>query len=411
MSSAHITNRIVERLRVGEVVWDDEIKGFGARRRAGEGVFYLLRYRFRRRQRWVTIGRHGAPWKPESARREALRLLNLVRVEKRDPAEDRDRMRTEPDLAAVIKRYLTEYSEAHHREGTQRNTKRYLERVAAESIGKQPVAAVTTADVAKLHHAASATPSDANRMLAHLSHVFSLAERWGLRPQNSNPCKGIDRYPENRRERFLSGEEMARLGKALLAAEQGEPEWLAVANAEMKRWGTTRQTPEDPRALAAIRLLVFTGARVSEILTLQWAHIDMKRGVARLPISKTGAKNLPLPKPALAVLRDLKKISVDKNPYVLPGDRKGEHFNGLSKPWQRIRKLAKIEDVRLHDLRHSWASTAVRDGASLFIVGKALGHRQAQTTERYAHLAHDPVLAVADATARKLASAMKAAKA
>jgi integrase len=155
-------------------------------------------------------------------------------------------------------------------------------------------------------------------------------------------------------------------------------------------------------------LLILTGARLSEILTLRREWIDALQGVARLPDSKTGAKNLYLPPGALAVLEALPRMA--GNPYVLPGDRPGAHFIGVQKPWQRIRRLAALPDLRLHDLRHAFASVAVAGGDSLFIVGKILGHRQSSTTERYSHLAPDPALAVATRTAERLADLMSAGR-
>ncbi len=184
--------------------------------------------------------------------------------------------------------------------------------------------------------------------------------------------------------------------------EQAEAE--GIAPAERKRWVAARQprrdSPEDWRAIAAYRLLIFTGARLSEILTLRLDWIDAAAGVARLPDSKTGPKNLYLPPGALAVLESLPRMS--GNPYVLPGDRAGAPFVDIQKPWQRVRALAGLPDLRIHDLRHAFASAAVAAGDSLFIVGKLLGHRQASTTERYAHLAPDPAKAVADRTAERL---------
>ena len=147
-----------------------------------------------------------------------------------------------------------------------------------------------------------------------------------------------------------------------------------------------------------------TGARKSEILTLRWEWVDFERGCLRLPDSKTGAKVVPLGAPALELLASLPRI--ENNPYVLPGDKAGGHFVGLQKAWERIRKRAGLEDMRLHDLRHSFASVAVAAGDSLYLVGKVLGHRQSRTTEIYAHLNDNPLRAVADRTARTIAAAM-----
>ena len=167
-----------------------------------------------------------------------------------------------------------------------------------------------------------------------------------------------------------------------------------------------RDTAEDWRAIAALRLVIFTGARVSEILTLRWEWIVAAQGIARLPDSKTGAKNLHLPPGALAVLGTLPRYA--GNPHVLPGDRAGASFVGIQKPWQRVRALAALADLRIHDLRRGFASVVVAGGDSLFIAGKILGHRQAGTTERYAHLADDPAKAAADRTADHLADLLGA---
>ena len=198
---------------------------------------------------------------------------------------------------------------------------------------------------------------------------------------------------------MLSPEELTRLGDALRMAAIGYPDGFKVMGRAINR-----RSPEDWRAIALVRLLIFTGARLQEVVTMRWAEIDTARGVARLPDSKTGAKNVFLPAPALEVLSGLPRI--ENNPFVLPGYRDGRHFNGPQKAWQRIRALAKLDDVRIHDLRHAHASIAVAGGESLYVVGKMLGHSQAVTTQRYAHLAIDPVLAAADRTAERIAAAM-----
>jgi integrase len=208
----------------------------------------------------------------------------------------------------------------------------------------------------------------------------TLAERWGERPDGSNPCRHVERYPEKKRERFLSADELARLGDALAAYDGSR------------------------YAAAAIKLLVFTGARLGEILGLRWEWVDFARGEARLPDSKTGAKTLHLPPPALEVLAELPRV--EGNPYVVVGGRPGTALVNLEKPWRDIRSKAGLENVRIHDLRHSFASIAASGGMGLPIIGKMLGHTQAQTTQRYAHLASDPVKAAAATVAAKITAAM-----
>ncbi len=194
--------------------------------------------------------------------------------------------------------------------------------------------------------------------------MFSLAEIWGLRPDGSNPCRRVRRYKENKRERFLSPEETERLGEV-----------LAEAGSEM------------PSAVAAFRLLLLTGCRLSEIQFLRWEHV--KDDCIELPDAKTGGRAVPLGPEARAVLADLPREK--GNPWVIRGRLPGSHITDLQKPWRRIRARAQLEDVRIHDLRHSYASRALALGESLTMIGKLLGHTQVQTTARYAHLARDSI--------------------
>jgi integrase len=422
MATKRITAAAVDAMASSTVIWDSEVRGFGVRHRARDRV-YLLKTRIKGRQRILTIGRDGrGAWGPESARREAIRLLGLIRDGK-DPAAERDEAKTAPDLAAFAERYLIEYARPHKKPRTVAEDERLLKLHVLPALGRTKVREIGKAEVARFHASMSRTPVAANRALAFLSAVLGWAEKVGARPDNSNPCRHIERYPEKAVERLLTAAELARLGDALdRAAEpwtdasravwrqecERQAEALAIPAAQRARWvesrAPRRDSAEDWRAIAALRLLIFTGARLSEILTLRWDWIDAVQGVARLPDSKTGAKNLYLPPGALAVLQALPRLA--GNPHVFPGDRPAASFVGIQKPWQRVRALAAIPDLRIHDLRHAFASVAVASGDSLFIVGKILGHRQASTTERYAHLAPDPAKAVADRTAERLADLM-----
>lgn len=218
--------------------------------------------------------------------------------------------------------------------------------------------------------------------------MFSLAETWGMRLQNTNPCRGIDRYREQPRERLVSADELARLGDAL-AAHKGY-------------WAGT----------AAIRLMALTGLRKSEALSLRWTDIDPTHGWIRLSDSKTGAKTVPLGAPALALLAELPRV--DGNPYVFPAARprhaadagKPGHFVQVQTTWEAVCKRAGIENLRVHDLRHGFASVGAIGGDSLYVLGKLLGHADAATTQRYAHLAADPLRAVADRISGQVAAAL-----
>src|SRR5262245_54396525 len=276
----------------------------------------------------------------------------------------------------------------HVRPKLKASTAREYERTArlyiVPRLGRRPVGELKRQDIAKLHHELASTPYQANRTLALLSKLFVWAEKHGLRTDGSNPCRHVEKYREGRRERFLSQAELARLGDALREAE--------------------KDNSCSPWIIAAIRLLTFTGARRNEILTVRWEHVSEEHECLMLPDSKTGRKAIHLNAPALAVLQTIPRL--EGNPYVICGEKAGRHLVNLEKPWRRIRKAAKLDDVRLHDLRHSFASVAASGGQSLVVIGKMLGHSQPATTARYAHLADDPVKAASDAVGRHIAAAM-----
>ena len=268
------------------------------------------------------------------------------------------------------------------------STAREYERIGklyiVPSLGRRLIGEISRQDITKLHHELAGKPYQANRILALLSKFFNWAEKHGFRPDGSNPCRHVEKYPEMRRERFLSEVELARLGDALRAAERDN---------RTTAW-----------AIAAIRLLTFTGARLSEILTLKWDYVNEDHAMLLLPDSKTGRKAVHLNAPALAVLQEIPRL--EGNPYVICGEKPGQHLVNLEKPWRRIRMAAGLNEVRLHDLRHSFASVGASSGHGLIIIGKMLGHSQPATTARYAHLADDPVKAASNAVAARISAAM-----
>jgi integrase len=408
----HISTSKIERLEAGQVLWDDIDCGFGVRRQRHTPV-YLLKYRSDGRQHYVTIGRHGSPWTCEGARTEARRLLGLIqkRETATEPLKFRRSKTAVPYFAEVADRYLTEFAKPRKKPSSVGADRRNLELHVLPHIGDLKISEITRPLLIKMHSAQHAHPVSANRCLAVTSHIFSMAEKWGLAEIGSNPCRGIDRFPETPRERFLTESELGKLGAALEVATEGYHivDWTTYPRKDKP----LRLTPEDWRSIAATRLLLLTGARMTEILSLRWIWIDWSLGIARLPDSKTGAKTLFLPRPVIKLLREIEsRVGKEspESPYVLPGNRSGTHFQGLQHAWQRIRTVARLKDVRIHDLRHAYASTAVARGDSLYIVGRILGHRRTETTQRYAHLAVDPVLEVADRTATLIASFLEAGR-
>jgi integrase len=385
-----ITKRAVDALPPGAFLWD---RGYGVKATDSGTRVYVVSYRIGRRKRRYTIGRHGAPWTPATARKEAHRLLTLVGAGI-DPMEAKAAGRTAPTVRELAERFLTEHVEPKRKASTAKLYRGIVDKVVVPAFGTRAVADVTRADLATLHHQLRRTPVHANRVLLVLSKMFNLAERWGLRPDGTNPVRHVERYPEQARQRYLSTDEFKRLGEALAAAERGpipvrsEPEPVRLS----------------PTALAAIRLLIYTGARRGEILSLKWEHVDLERGCLTLPTSKTGFKVIHLNAPAVAVLDALPHV--EKNPYVLPGLREGQHLVNVTDTWYVARALAGLKDLRLHDLRHSLASVGAGAGLSLPLIGGLLGHTQPATTARYAHLSAGSLKAAAELVGERITAAL-----
>jgi integrase len=308
-----------------------------------------------------------------------------VEVDKgQDPVAELVAHRRSPTLAHLCKQFLAEYVEQRCKPTTQREYKRLVNLIIEPQLGTFKIGEVKRSDIAKLHHDLRETPYQANRTLAALSKIFNLAEVWGLRPDGSNPCRHVRKYREIKRERYLTFEELNDLGQALSEAERDGSEPKAVID--------------------AVRLLILTGARLNEIQTLKWEYV--RDGFLALPDSKTGAKRIVLGKEASDVLQRIKRVP--DNPYVITGKVEAQHWNDLQRPWRRIRDKAKLSGLRIHDLRHSFASFAASQGESLAIIGKLLGHNQVQTTARYAHLSPNPVSATADRISAVIAATMNA---
>ena len=369
-----ITKRAIDSIKcdgTDRFHWDRELPGFGVRVRASGRKFFVAQFRAGGRVRRMTLGPVTA-MTPDIARTRAMALLAEAKAGG-DPAMQRDADRRAATVRLLGQRFLEEYVPDHCKESTAREYRRSVELFIDPGIGGRKVTEIQRKDIAELHHAMRKTPYQANRTLGVLSKMFNMAEVWGLRPDGSNPCLHVKRFKEEKRERFLSAEEFQRLG--------------AVLDEILTDGSETRS------AVVAIRLLMLTGCRLSEIQKLQWAHVDLDAGELNLPDTKTGGRAVPLAPSAVRLLETLPRD--DDNPWVIPGRKPGGHLTDLQHPWRRIRKRAELPDVRIHDLRHSFASRALALGEGLPMIGKLLGHTQVQTTARYAHLARDTVKASA----------------
>ena len=377
-----ITKRAVDALLAAErerIVWDDDITGFGVRVHPTGRKVYIVKYRHEGRSIKVTIGPHGAVT-PAAARAKAAEIVTLAKTG-RDVAGRTPHTRGSATMAKLARRFMEEYAPAHLKPSSARLYRKIIDNRILPRLGKRRVSDIGKSDVVALHHDMRDVPDHANRMLSVLSRMLTLAEVWEMRPEGANPCRHVKKYPEHKRERFLSDDEYRRLGDALRDAE--------------------REGFVSPAAIAAIRLLMLTGCRSGEIMSLCWDHVDLETGELRLLDSKTGSKVVHLGDPAIAVLRGIPRK--EGNPWVLPGVKPGKHIAYLHDSWRRILDRAGIENLRIHDLRHSYASGGLLVGEGLPMIGKLLGHNKVQTTARYAHLANDPLKAAANRIASRIA--------
>jgi integrase len=396
-----ITKRTVDAAQPSKrdaFIWDTETRGFGLKVTPAGNRIYVVQARLNGRPIRYTIGKHGAPWTADKAREEALRRLGQIAAGT-NPNEEKAESQRDLSIAQLCGFYVTEGC-SKKKPSTLAVERGLIERHIKPLLGKQRVKALNRAKLERFMSdvANGKTATDikcgnrgraivkggkgtANRTMDLLASMMTYAVHAGLRPDN--PARGIKKYPLKPRERYLSSKELAALGEALNAAEA---------------------EGENPYAVAAIRLLALTGCRKGEALSLRWDWVDFERVALRLPVSKTGAKSVPLGAPALELLNSLARV--DGNPHVFPGAKGDGHFVGLQKVWTRIRARAGMNDLRLHDLRHSFASVGVGAGDSLYIVGKLLGHTQSRTTQRYAHLADDPLRVAAERISGQIAAAM-----
>ena len=306
--------------------------------------------------------------------------------------------------------FLSEHVEAKRKPATATKYRYVVEAFIIPAFGRMKPSDITRGAVARLHHENAERPTIANYTVAVLSAIFTFGESRGLIPDGTNPTRHVERFEEEKRERFLTVAELARLGEVLREAETTGLPWRGpIATGPKAKHiakPENRVSRFDPTAVAAVRLLMFTGCRLREILHLKWSEVDFERGLLFLGDSKTGKKSIVLSAPALAILQGLP----DRGAYVIPGDLPDAPRSDLKRLWSAVTARADLAGVRIHDLRHTFASYGAGGGLGLPIVGKLLGHSQPQTTARYAHLDADPLRRAADTIGATIAAAMDGRK-
>ena len=359
-----------------EVIWDSELPGFGLRFRPPVGKSWIVRYRERRIVRTVSLG-PVSKVDTDTARSQARKLLASNQLDGL-PTKAKDAPPKTANFADYVDEFLNDYAR-HWKPSTTYRNKQAIRRELVPVFGDMSVAEISRSDIIRWRDGMASRAGVFNRALPVLAIMLSYSEQLGYRRKGSNPCRGTPRYKRDLPERYLSAAEYRRLAATLREAEG-----------------------ELPLPVAMVKLLIYTGARVGEIEGLRWEHIKPPR--IFLPDSKTGPKTIYLNSPALAVLDSLPDRR--QSGLLFPGPYKRDKPFTLDPVWRKLRKQAALPDVRLHDLRHSFASVAIRGGISLTVIGKLLGHALPETTARYAHLADEAVMDAATRVCSSIASAL-----
>jgi integrase len=412
-----ISKRTVDALTPSDkpvMYFDSEVKGFGIRMMPSGTGTYVLEYRpdgggrsvSKRRLKLARVG----DLTPDEARAMAIRHHRGV-IGGADPAAQLAEHREMPTLADLAARYLKEEIAPKRKPSTLTLYTIYFDKHIAPRIGNLKADAVTFSHLAKVHRQVGATrPATANRVMNTLSGLYTWARKVGVVRDIENPAKGHERFKESPAERYLSSAELKALGDAIREAETVGIAWEVDRerpNAKHIPKPENARTIIEPEVAAALRLLLFTGARLREILHLKWSEVDTERGVLMLGDSKTGRKPIVLNAPALAVLASIERKGI----YVIKGEApaKGEPEKpraDLKRPWALVTKRAGLEGLRIHDLRHSFASFGAGGGMGLPVIGRLLGHKNPETTQRYAHLADDPLRKASETIAAQIAGAL-----
>lgn len=374
-----ITIARVRQLQPGEVLWDKEVRGFFARKNANGSVSFILKTRVKGRQRKITLGKLGTV-----TVEKARDLARDYAFSARKGIEPTARVSVPP--APSLKDAIASFIEIYGVRLKPRTKEEYQRMLTAHVLPRfktKLIKDITRDDVRSLHEQMGQTQRNANNVLTALSRLMTWAieRKW----RDDNPCKGVTRYKEKERNRYLSAEEARRLGDALRQVAQ--------------------DGSENPYVIAALWLIVFTGARRNEVLTLKWDYVDTDRRILNLPDSKTGPKAILLNEFAIGVLESVQRV--EGNPYVFVGHIGGQHLVNIAKPWERIRSLAKLPGLRLHDLRHSFGNRAIDAGGSTRVLGVLLGHAEEETTRRYAHVSDSRALQLVNETGKLIAESMQ----
>ena len=367
VGAVKLSRRTIDTLSVergDKVFWDRELPGFGIRVHATGRKIYVAQARTPGGlPKRATIGRF-VEMTAEEARRRAAEIIDRIR--RGEDAVPPPPVK-EPTVADLAERFMEAHVEVNCRPATVEVFGRLLKLYILPELGELKLTEVDRSHVSALHYNLRDKPSQANQAVGVFSKMFKLAVAWGMTPARPNPCRSVKRYAPRGCERFLTTEEYARLGRVLFEAESEGPLMAA--------------------AVAAIRLLLLTGCRRNEILTLRWDDIDRTAGELRLRESKTGPRRVPL---TPAVERVLARIPrMEGNPWVIAGEKPSNRLKRIDPLWYRLRARAGLDDVRLHDCRHSFASQALALGEGLPLIAKLLGHKTVMTTVKYAHLARD----------------------
>jgi integrase len=410
MSQGRISKRTVDALKCPAdkdrtILWDADIAGFGVCAFPSGSKVYVVQFRKDGRSRRIAIGDHGR-LTPDEARSEAKKLLGAVEVGV-DPIAERRAARGVRTFREVADEFMSRHVGAKRKGRTKYEYDRLLNVHLLPTLGSRRITDIRRVDIARLHSRLAGRPIAANRSIGLVSSIWNWAARHDEVKAADNPARGIDRNPEQKRERFLTTDEFARLGDALGRAETvGLPWSVDAANPKSKHAAKqeNRRTIADPFAVAAIRLLIFTGARLREILHARWENVDFERGIIHLQDSKTGRKPIYLSAAALNIIASLPRI--EGNPFIVPGGKDGAPRADLKRPWASITRAAGLDGLRIHDLRHSFASIGAGASMGLPIIGRLLGHSQPQTTARYSHLHADPLRRAADAIGSQISAAM-----